>query len=470
LPHEQGLQFAGEGEHLFLVPTAGAGLRRLADVEGHDGAWSPDGHRLALAKEEALFIAQGDGSSPRKIASLPGKADWIRWAPDASRIRFTVVDPGTTRLSLWECHEDGTHLRRLAFSASKRAQECCGEWTPDGSYFFFRIFDERRSDIWVMRERRSYLPWASNGLIRLTSGPLNSLGVIPSVDGKKLFSLEATQGSSELAKYDVRTGQLTSVASGIFADMADLSSDRQWMVYTETRDGTLWRCKVDGSQRLQLTYAPMFIFGPHWSPDGKQVAFMGHMPDGPWKNYVLPATGGNPHALPSQERNAADATWSPDGNSILFGRPPDDMGEPGTPKAIHLLDLKSGAVTTLPGSEGLFSPRWSPNGRYAVAMPLNQSALLLYDFVAGRWSTLVSDQAVAVPVWSRDSAYVYFLGVGGNVWRVGRLRPRLEKVFDRNTVSAAYGCDLLTTDWDEKLLFTCSAHEQDIYRLDLALP
>jgi Tol biopolymer transport system component len=306
-------------------------------------------------------------------------------------------------------------------------------------------------------------------LIRLTSGPLNSIAVIPSMDGKKLFSLEASQGSSELAKYDVRRGQLTSIASGIFADMADVSPDRQSIVYTELRDGTLWRSRLDGSERLQLTYPPMFIFLPQWSPNGKQVAFMGHMPDGPWHNYVLPANGGIPLVLPSQGRNAADATWSPDGNSILFGRPPDYMGEPGTPKAIQLLDLKSGVVTTLPGSEGLFSPRWSPDGRYAVAMPLNQRALLLYDFVEERWTTLVSEHDVAVPVWSRDSLYVYFLGLGG-IFRVGRLRPRLEKVFDSNTVPAALSCDLLTTDWDEKLLFTCSAHEQEIYRLDLALP
>jgi len=36
---------------------------------------------------------------------------------------------------------------------------------------------------------------------------------------------------------------------------------------------------------------------------------------------------------------------------------------------IQILDLRSNQVSTLPDSDGVYSPRWSPDGRYIAAMP-----------------------------------------------------------------------------------------------------
>ena len=48
----------------------------------------------------------------------------------------------------------------------------------------------------------------------------------------------------------------------------DFSCDGKWAVYVTYTDGTLWRSKLDGSDRLQLTYPPLRATVPHWSPDG----------------------------------------------------------------------------------------------------------------------------------------------------------------------------------------------------------
>ena len=66
-----------------------------------------------------------------------------------------------------------------------------------------------------------------------------------------------------------------------------------------------------------------------------------------------------PQQVLAGERNEVDLEWSPDGRSLMFGRPPDIMAEAGLPKAIHIVDLKTKQVSTLPHSEGLFGPRWS---------------------------------------------------------------------------------------------------------------
>jgi Tol biopolymer transport system component len=108
------------------------------------------------------------------------------------------------------------------------------------------------------------------------------------------------------------------------------------------------------------------------------------------------------------ERNESDPAWSPDGQALMFGRPPDYVAEPSVPKAIHILDLKTGKLSTLPGSGGLFAPRWSPDGRYVAAMPLNQTKLVLFDFKTGNWSELARFNRMHNPVWSRDGRLVYF--------------------------------------------------------------
>jgi hypothetical protein len=52
---------------------------------------------------------------------------------------------------------------------------------------------------------------------------------------------------------------------GITADFVEFSRDGQWVLYVAFPDGTLWRSRVDGTKRLQLTFPPMVVMVPHWS-------------------------------------------------------------------------------------------------------------------------------------------------------------------------------------------------------------
>src|SRR3982751_6223444 len=82
--------------------------------------------------------------------------------------------------------------------------------------------------------------------------------------------------------YDSRTKQFAPYFSGISAEGLAFSRDGQWVTYTSYPDGTLWRSKVDGSERLQLTFPPLRVLLPRWSPDGKQIAFNARLHDGPF--------------------------------------------------------------------------------------------------------------------------------------------------------------------------------------------
>ena len=114
---------------------------------------------------------------------------------------------------------------------------------------------------------------------------------VPSRDGKKLF-VQGWQPRAELVRYDAKSGQFAPYLSGISAMGLDFSRDGEWVAYNDYADGTMWRSKVDGTQKLQLTFPPMQAYLPRWSPDGKQIAFFGHPPGEPSQIYVVPAAGG----------------------------------------------------------------------------------------------------------------------------------------------------------------------------------
>ena len=87
-------------------------------------------------------------------------------------------------------------------------------------------------------------------------GPAATRSPLAGLDGKKLFAT-TSQARGRLARYDSRTGQFVPYLDGISAIGVDFSRDGQWIAYAQYPDLTLWRSKINGSDRLQLTFAPM---------------------------------------------------------------------------------------------------------------------------------------------------------------------------------------------------------------------
>jgi len=116
---------------------------------------------------------------------------------------------------------------------------------------------------------------------------------------------------------------------------------------------------------------------PHWSPDGQQIAFSGASPGKPWKVFLISRDGGSPETVTSDEIQEADPTWSRGGNSLAFGH-----FDPFHPEQtfIEMFDLKTHHISQLLGSQGIFGPRWSPDGRYIIALSYDGNKLMLYDF------------------------------------------------------------------------------------------
>ena len=449
---------------LWAVPVLGGTPRRLGTLEGHCGAWSPDSAKIAYCKGNDIFLANKDGGEERRLLTTAGTPSYLRWSPDGSILRFTVNDPQTNVRLIWQASADGGNLHTLLPGWSSAFNECCGSWTPDGKYFVFQATGDGTANLWAIRERGSLLS-ANPAPVQLTTGPMNVGTPIPSVDGKRLF-VQGWQPRGELVHYDSRSSQFVPYLGGISAMGINFSPDGQWIAYNDATDGTLRRSKVDGSQKLQLVFPPMVAYLPRWSPDGKRIAFFGHPPGKHFQLYVISPEGGSPELLYHNDTNLADPVWSPDGKSLAFGE--NSLNNQGS--AIYILDLKTRSATKLPGSDGLYSPRWSPNGHYIAAIPLDSLRLMLFDLTTQKWSELAK-VFVAYPTWSRDGRYIYFDGILDNkesFFRVQASDGKLERLFSLDGFQPASGAFGIWSGLapDGTPLLVRDASIQEIYALD----
>jgi len=458
----------------WALPLPSGTPRRLADVVGHTGAWSPDGRQLAFANGSDLYLASANGTDPHKLIAVSGIPTDLRFSPDGARLRLTVSNPEGNTSSLWELHTNGTGLYRLLPNWHQLPAECCGSWTPDGRYYLFLRNTPVGSDLWALRESAGILQRQSSTPFQLTTGPLSFGTPAPSSDGKKLFA-GGRQGRGELVRFDAPSHQFVPFLAGISAGELDFSRDGKWVTYVSYPDYALWRSRVDGSDPLQLTFPPMSADLPRWSPGGTQIAFVDTELGRPMRIFLVSAQGGTPQELLPESLNQVDPAWSPDGKQVAFGR----VGVIGSTEklAIQIVDINTHQVSIIPGSDNLFSTRWSPDGRYLAALPVDSKKLVRYDFKTGKWSDWINEaEAIGFPTWSRDGNYLYYdtiLTGHPSLRRVKVGQTRSELVVDL-TGLRRYAFTLVGT-WtglapDGSALFVRDLSTDEIYSLDLELP
>ena len=462
-----------EDHSFFSLPLPAGSPRRLGDIIGHHPVWAPNG-RLLFAKDNDLFLAEHDGAAPRKLLTAPDRPEHMQFSPDGTRFRFDVLNIVNSTRTIWEANADGSSMHPLLPGWNNPPNECCGSWTPDGRYYVFQALRDRASNIWALPEHSSILRKASNQPLQLTTGLLSFGAPVPSKGGGKLFVIGA-QLRAELVRYDFKSGDFVPYLGGISAGELDFSRDGKWVAYVSYPDDTLWRSKLDGSERLQLTYRPRRAALPHWSPDGKTIAFSATTPGRPWKVFVISPDGGAPEPITSAESIENDPTWSPDGTTLAFGS--NDNFHPES-MFVQLFDVKNRQLSRMPASEPVFGPRWSPDGRSIVVLSLDNSRLLLLDVKTQKQHTLATGLGfIGYLAWSPDSSYVYFdtgLTPNPGYYRVRITDAKVERLVDLKRIRT-FPDQFGPGSWtglapNQTPLFVRDISTQEIYALDVEFP
>jgi Tol biopolymer transport system component len=129
--------------YIYVIPLDGSKperrITRGATPE-IDPAWSPDGNRIAFARQLEghfdLFVCDSDGSGLAQLTDTPG-VDEITpaWSPDGEQIAFARYENGLENGTgdLWLVTEDGTRERRVL--GGDGHDYSAPAWSPDGRRF-----------------------------------------------------------------------------------------------------------------------------------------------------------------------------------------------------------------------------------------------------------------------------------------------------------------------------------------------
>jgi len=260
---------------IWTMPVLGGPAKRLGNITARGASYSPDGKLIAFNEKESVYVCDSAGQNVKEIWNtqhmVPGNP---AFSPDSKKLRVTVsrstLEDDLTRI--WELNVDGSnpHLLPLPQHWPEDSGTYSGIWTPGGKHFVFGSYKNGSNNLYEYLEPRWFEFWKKPSAVQLTPGQPEMTAMAPSRDGNGMFVVgRLAQGS--MLFYDEKEKRFLPYLEGLPATQLVVSPDRKWMVYTDYPRGYLWRCKIDGSEKLQFTDTLAQM--PTWSPDSKWIAY-----------------------------------------------------------------------------------------------------------------------------------------------------------------------------------------------------
>jgi Tol biopolymer transport system component len=398
----------------------------------------------------------------------------LRWSPGRpDLLRFTITGP---LYSVWECSADGSGMHRFppARPWAETARGALGAgWTPDGKYYLFQSRDEHGTGFWAVREARDVVHPFDPRPFAIYTTATDAGVLVPSTDGKKLFFAQS-HDTRDLVSYDAKRNQFLPFFGGSPVRGVAFSNDGQWVAYEEIPEGVLWCSRADGSKRLQLTSPPMRISEPHWSMDGRHIAFTGTLKndDDDARVYVVRPDGGSVEPIPLGAFHSSSPSWSGDSLMSNCWR----AGARAETLAVCVMDWKTGKTSVVPGTRELLRPAWSPDGRYVAALRESGTQVVLFDMHSHEWAPLADHANYGIPFWTRDGHFFYFQEVLGGtdqpIFRVNVATRAVEQTMSsRQIPQSGFSGYMLTglTPGDAPIA-TVLRRNGDLFALEVDLP
>lgn len=390
--------------------------------------WSPDGSRIVYSakrgKHVDLWVISDKGENARQITNLPGWSWDPDWSPDGKWIayNFKAEDDDFGATDLWVVSAAGGTPRPLL---NEPGAQFCPAWSPDGewiAYCGFRPDDIRpRMDVWL---------FPSNGGKPQRVSDSNYVNFRPrwAPNGRHLL-YDATENIGMANIYDIGSQTNRLIIPSMAAIRAlDWSPDGRSIVFLQNAaDGfDIWRQAVTGGEPLKITTNGAFSMTRNaslsWSPDGRLIAFNPIL-DGEGVILTIPAAGGEPDRidLGVEKGTIGNISWSPEGSTIAF----------------NFRTLGNWDIWTVPSAGGRaeklldwsgheLDATWSPDGQ-KIVFAASGSATVEHtggEFDSAIWMLSVGDGQVSKltegerPHWLPGGKEISFVRDGGEVFKI----------------------------------------------------
>jgi Tol biopolymer transport system component len=264
---------------LYLLDVATGRVRALTSDLAYnlDGAWSPDGSRVAFQSSrdgrDDIYVMNLSSGSVRRLTDGRGFNEYPDWSPDGRLILFSssrdgVNDPygiGYYR-DIYVMRADGSDTHRLS-----RHEGIFGgaAWNPDGRSLVFVASHGDGWDVFTMQADGSRIEQVTN--FSSSGGGANYPRWSP--DGSRVLYFGAVAKGSPLLIYWQATGQqqthaVTVARPGQDDLYPDWSRDAKWIVFERTgpTGSELFAVRPDGTGLSQLTDGSGQKVLPRWRP------------------------------------------------------------------------------------------------------------------------------------------------------------------------------------------------------------
>lgn len=401
---------------------------RLTSGSSSDGSptWSPNGRQIAFLREDlsashsGIYVVGALGGAERKLMDLPfGRYFDLEWSPDgkylATAIRMDPREPYNSHrfMAIFLVSVDTLEKRQLTFPGETERDQRFA-FSPDGERLAFLRHDGENSSIFIVpvaggTPRRIYsgrtwighLVWGSEGRDLIFTSELEG--------GSKLFRISAEGGAPQLLPLSEEMALYPTVAR---------RGNRMAFLRLHA-DADLWRAAIGSSGSLAEPRAfratARYEVGPEFSPDGRRVAFISDA-SGVKELWVCDADGSNAALLTNVGAPTTySPSWSPDGTEIAFSSL---KGPRGTKGGVFVVKVATREIRRI-SDEAYALPRWSRNGEwiYLTASPHAGKRGIWKAPAGGGEAVVVSAADAILAQESTDGRTIYFLSLQGGIWQ-----------------------------------------------------
>jgi len=386
-------------------PARPDALRAMFDVRSFSGAEiSPDGKRVAWVEnlpgpggapssDTAIYVADVNAPEhPARISAGDGKVSHEEhdavWSPDGKRIAFLSDAASHGQLQLFVVDSAGAKAKPKQLTHFKGFVSDPG-WSPDGKQIAV-LYTENATR-------------AAGPLVAETPDE----GVISENYLEQRLTLvdPSTSVVREISPADTYVyeyGWAPTSDRLVISSAKGNGDDNWWVASLSAIDA------ATGAMQTVLAKPETQIAVPRWSPDGKQIAFIGGLMSDEGVTggdvFVVPAIGSSAqNVTPEMKESASSISWLPGSGAILFTAIAD--GE----TAINRLGLAGGGISRLwSGAErispGHFSPSISVSSDGKISAAVRQSFAQPPEVWAGpigNWRQITHNNAGLEAGWGK---------------------------------------------------------------------
>lgn len=382
---------------LMSWPVAGAAARPVDPLPCDFAKWSPDATKLACAVEGDLFVLQSSAHT-HALLHHAHSIQGIVWQPDSLNLTFGEQPQRGSSVIVQTMDTTNKSIRKV---------EVQGVEDP---------IPALKQDAWNLylsgHDHQIYAASGHASTKQLTHGPVEYYALVEDRQSKHLYGMGQIE-RGELHYFDRRDHAWHRFLNGLSADCLAWSAGAARIAYTTYPDAQLFISQPDGSGAKSITPAGQKTYHPAWSPDGKRLAYTVLTKGDVWRIMIADVAGGAPRELlPNARFSAEDPNWANEGSEITFVARYLEENPP--PSSLFTASLSSPSqVKALPHSEGLMSPRWSPNKLELAALTAADHRVVLYNPTT-QSSRAITGPGMGWPQWSNDGRTLcFFAGRSG---------------------------------------------------------